>query len=987
MSQAEELLNSLSVGNTADTTAEGHIVIGNDRFITVPEELKKIGVQYDHNIETVTFDCPRYWDGLDMSKMVVYINYMLMDGEKGSCLANNIVVDGSNKSIMHFDWTVSRNVTRCNGTITFIVCIKKADSDGNEVNHWNSEICNDIYVSEGLECSEDIIEAYPDIIASLLEISELDTTLTKSNVAADSKAVGDKINYVQSQLDSIVTTGTGNGDAAAEVAQARVDENGNTYLTLKARLDDMVLDRLEISEISPFENKIFSGLTNPTIKDSNLRITNAYPIVFNCNVTIKPKPNIKILIWKIEDGSVVLHDKYTDGIMVSGDCEIESNTAVYITIAYNSNTAISPNDVDDTISIVTTEDQRLITDMDLMYEYSNNLYVNPSDLGTFSHYYYRLDDNNNLVIHLSDLRIMNVFPLRVKSDIIISPNKGYEIIIWDKNEDNSVSINENYADGVMNDNDFVMKSNHSYFIVIKIVGNKNIAPEDIDRAITVKSLNGNKIRKSDFKLRENVYLDFDKTNITFSNIAWTAIDNKWSDRTDIITTNDMIYADRDIIVSPARNLNVRILILTANKYGDITEYTDWTTDEIIVPKHAYFYIEISYKNHNDISPVDAFKRIDIYYYETLQKDIGDISKKLTSVRAIKTKDYLLTNNIISDGFFIRKNDISGRIIEVKNPYNMQFENQYMGQLHCHSWTYGSETEHTRENAENLYNMYKALGYDFMTITNYPYYDDLTPCPVQDGEMIWLCNSFEQGITPTVDDYNQNTHLICLNAKEAYKPEMIIDETVNSVIDHLNSEGTTVVLAHPMWYAQTSYPPTNVQLQTLYTKQQLLNLSDKIKFVEIFNSLSTSKITSPYTENSAYAMDVLASDGRIVYGFAVSDSHVFNNEPDYTMFGGNIKVFANERSRSAIWNSIMEGNFYSCESIYSRLKSIKLIDNTLIIDIGRDATTKFYILDGIIADTVIGSIATYKIKGTETYVRAEIILSDGKRMWTNPIYIN
>ena len=60
MSQAEELLNSLSAGDTTETAIEGHIVIGNDRFITVPEEPKRIGVQYDHNIETVTFDCPRY---------------------------------------------------------------------------------------------------------------------------------------------------------------------------------------------------------------------------------------------------------------------------------------------------------------------------------------------------------------------------------------------------------------------------------------------------------------------------------------------------------------------------------------------------------------------------------------------------------------------------------------------------------------------------------------------------------------------------------------------------------------------------------------------------------------------------------------------------------------------------------------------------------------------------------------------------------------
>ena len=169
MSQAEELLNSLSAGDTTETATEGHIIIGNDRFITVPEELKRIGVQYDHNIETVTFDCPRYWDGLDMSQMVVYINYMLPDRTKGCYIADNVTADDTDDTIMHFDWTISRNVTQVKGDIFFLVCIKKTDENGDEVNHWNSELCKDIYISEGLECEEVVFELYPDIITSLLE--------------------------------------------------------------------------------------------------------------------------------------------------------------------------------------------------------------------------------------------------------------------------------------------------------------------------------------------------------------------------------------------------------------------------------------------------------------------------------------------------------------------------------------------------------------------------------------------------------------------------------------------------------------------------------------------------------------------------------------------------------------------------------------------------------------------------------------------------
>ena len=169
MSSAEELLDS--VYNTSvtavlsDSSVEGHIVIGDDRKMTVPVELKRLAVQYDHNIETVTFDCPRYWDEHDMSTMNVYINYLRTDGEIGVFKAENVIVDVTDSSIMHFGWTVSRNVTEVSGKLAFIVCVKNTDNDGNEVNHWNSEICKDCYVSEGLETdTEEFKDLYADVI-------------------------------------------------------------------------------------------------------------------------------------------------------------------------------------------------------------------------------------------------------------------------------------------------------------------------------------------------------------------------------------------------------------------------------------------------------------------------------------------------------------------------------------------------------------------------------------------------------------------------------------------------------------------------------------------------------------------------------------------------------------------------------------------------------------------------------------------------------
>ena len=169
MSKAEKLLNGLSESDIslklANPETEPHIVIGDDRFISVPVELRRIAVQYDHDVETVTFDCPRYWDDLDMSKLSIYINYMRKDREVGLYKATDISIDAANDKIMHFNWTISHNVTEAVGSLKFLICIKKSDADGNEVNHWNSELNTEMYISEGLEVESGIFDPYPDIIA------------------------------------------------------------------------------------------------------------------------------------------------------------------------------------------------------------------------------------------------------------------------------------------------------------------------------------------------------------------------------------------------------------------------------------------------------------------------------------------------------------------------------------------------------------------------------------------------------------------------------------------------------------------------------------------------------------------------------------------------------------------------------------------------------------------------------------------------------
>lgn len=178
-----------------------HIIISKDRSVNVPESIRKIGVQYDHNVNTLTFDCPRYSaGGVDLSKLIFYVNYLLPDNTPGSSRLENITVDTEDSELIHFDWVIRRAVTGQEGFLKCLICAKKSDSEGTETNHWNTDLFNTMYVTEGLETEAEIEEENKDLITQLL--LEMDTT--DENLLNLSNRVGELSNLTTDDKSSVV---------------------------------------------------------------------------------------------------------------------------------------------------------------------------------------------------------------------------------------------------------------------------------------------------------------------------------------------------------------------------------------------------------------------------------------------------------------------------------------------------------------------------------------------------------------------------------------------------------------------------------------------------------------------------------------------------------------------------------------------------------------------------------------------------------------
>lgn len=183
-----------------------HVTITKDKRVLVPESLKKLGVQFEHDVNTITFACPRFWSMADLSTMDVYINYTLPDGTPGVYEVTDVQIDEEDETLVYFDWNILRTITRLNGQIAFSICAKNIDAEGNDIHHFNTEICKTTYISPGLCIDEIVEEEYPDVLGNLIHdvselqsgVSELSTSKAESSEVDELRiGISSKVGYAE----------------------------------------------------------------------------------------------------------------------------------------------------------------------------------------------------------------------------------------------------------------------------------------------------------------------------------------------------------------------------------------------------------------------------------------------------------------------------------------------------------------------------------------------------------------------------------------------------------------------------------------------------------------------------------------------------------------------------------------------------------------------------------------------------------------------
>lgn len=156
------------------------------REITVPDTYKILGVESDEDVERVYFKCPKIvGDNIDLSSLVIFVNYQNASGEKDRYYCDDVSVKGEE---ITFIWLISRKCAKAPGTIQFIVCAKKSVEE-DVTNEWNTTIAES-EILKGLEPETSIPEDQQDIVMQLIE--KLNTLIEMGGADAPSFYINDE---------------------------------------------------------------------------------------------------------------------------------------------------------------------------------------------------------------------------------------------------------------------------------------------------------------------------------------------------------------------------------------------------------------------------------------------------------------------------------------------------------------------------------------------------------------------------------------------------------------------------------------------------------------------------------------------------------------------------------------------------------------------------------------------------------------------------
>ena len=286
-----------------------------------------------------------------------------------------------------------------------------------------------------------------------------------------------------------------------------------------------------------------------------------------------------------------------------------------------------------------------------------------------------------------------------------------------------------------------------------------------------------------------------------------------------------------------------------------------------------------------------------------------------------------------------------------------------GNLHCHT-TLSDGLASPAATARHYVN----AGYDFLAITDHRRYykqeedelEGLLIIPAMEADR------FVDGSGMPV------VHIVSLGNKENngydHEQEVLYErggtqEACQDIIDNALAANNIPILCHPMWSGNT--------VEAVKTLQGF-------QMIEVWNTGSALLFG---VDGNTYHWDTLLHEGRKVYAVASDDTHALQD----ACYGW-VQVKA-EKNIPSILNALKNGEFYA--SCGPEIYDFYIEDGQVYVScspasqiILRNFSCPHRLARG---ENLTG--AQFKLRDLCTdYIRAEVVDAQGRRAWTNPIFL-
>ncbi len=258
--------------------------------------------------------------------------------------------------------------------------------------------------------------------------------------------------------------------------------------------------------------------------------------------------------------------------------------------------------------------------------------------------------------------------------------------------------------------------------------------------------------------------------------------------------------------------------------------------------------------------------------------------------------------------------------------------------------------------EALCGVYRATGYDFLSITDH----DAVTIPPSVPAGLLLIPGAELNVGPL--------HVVALNLDSAFDCAGLSRQ---GLLDRIVEAGATPVVCHPYWSGLTS--------------AELLSLRG-YAVMEVFN------LSAEYAEgrgHSSVHWDELLQSGRLVFGAAVDDCHRGCEPGPFSDLAGSFVVVKAQRlTAEAVCAALAQGMFYSSTGI--AIEDVRFDGKTVRVHSSPADWADFISYNGFSRRLCgMGQPRTeweFSLRGREPYLRIALGARDGAQAWTNPLFI-